>query len=68
MEPTALDYLWLQISKPDNVPAILLLVLTAFYCWLTWKKAKINDAREAPVESEMTDKVQVWPYLVRVNF
>ena len=60
MEPTAFDYLWVQISKPDNVPAILLLVLTAFYCWLTWKKAKINDARETPVESEMTDKVQVW--------
>lgn len=68
MEPTAIDYLWLQISKPDNVPAILLLALTAFYCWMTWKKAKINDARETPVESEMTDKVQVWPYLVRVEF
>jgi hypothetical protein len=68
MEPTAFDYLWVQVSKPDNVPAILLLALTAFYCWLTWRKAKINDAREAPVESEMTDKVQVWPYLVRVEF
>ena len=67
-EPTALDYLLVQIEKPDNVPAILLLILTAIYCWLSWRKAKINDARDTPVEAEMADKVQVWPYLVRVEF
>jgi hypothetical protein len=68
MEPTALDYLLLQLEKPDNVPAIMLLLLTGFYCWLAWRKARINDARETPVEASMADKVQVWPYLVRVEF
>ena len=67
-EPSALDYLFVQISKPDNVPAVLLLALTAFYGWLTWRKARINDRRDAPVEAAMADKVQVWPYLVRVEF
>lgn len=67
-EPTSLDYLFNQLSKPDNVPAIMLLVLTAFYCWLSWRKARLNDLRETPVEAAMADKVQVWPYLVRVEF
>lgn len=65
---TALDYLMFQFEKPDNVPALLLLGLTGFYCWHSWRKAKINDKRSTPVEAEMADKVQVWPYLVRVEF
>lgn len=67
-ELTSWDYLLFQIEKPDNVPAIVLLVLTAFYCWHAWHRARINDARSGPVEAEMADKVQVWPYLVRVEF
>jgi hypothetical protein len=67
-EPTALEFLWSQIEKPDNVPAILLLFLTALFGWLAWRKAKINDSRDHPVEADMADKVQVWPYLVRVEF
>ncbi len=66
--PSALEFLWSQIEKPDNVPAILLLVLTAYFGWLSWRKARINDGRERPAEADMTDKVQVWPYLVRVEF
>ena len=61
-------YLWNQVTKPDNVPAILILTLTAFYCWLTWKQAKINDERGTPYEAEQSDKIQVWPNLVRVEF
>jgi hypothetical protein len=67
-EPSALEYLLVQIEKPDNVPAIMLLALCAFYCWLSWRKARVNDKRDAPVEAAMADKVQVWPYLVRVEF
>lgn len=67
-EPSAFDYLLVQLTKPDNVPAIMLLVLTAFYFWLAWRRARINDGRTAPVEASQTDKVQVWPYLVRVEF
>ncbi|MBC8144542.1 MAG: cytochrome C [bacterium] len=46
----------------------MLLVLTAFYCLLSWHKARKNDRRDSPIEAAMTDKVQVWPYLVRVEF
>ncbi len=67
-EPTAFDYLMVQLTKPDNIPALLLLVLTGFYCILTWHKGRVNDKRETPLEAEMGDKVQVWPYLVRVEF
>ncbi|MDB5035563.1 MAG: Cytochrome [Chlorobi bacterium] len=65
---TAFDYLMSQIEKPDNVPALLLLTLAAFYIWHSWRRSKINDSRSTPVEAEMADKVQVWPYLVRVEF
>jgi hypothetical protein len=67
-ELTAWDYLLVQIEKPDNVPALLLLALTAFYAWHSWRKSRNNDKRGNPIEAEMTDKVQVWPYLVRVEF
>lgn len=67
-ELTAFDYLLFQIEKPDNIPAILLLGLTAFYCWHSWRKARLNDKRDVPMEAEQADKVQVWPYLVRVEF
>lgn len=56
------------ISKPDNIPIILLLVGAVFFSWLAWTKARRNDALEAPVEAALDDKVQVWPYLVRVEF
>ena len=67
-ELTAWDYLRVQLTKPDNVPAVLLLLLTGFYAWHSWRKSRFNDKRGIPIESEMTDKVQVWPYLVRVEF
>ena len=67
-EPTWIDYLWVQLAKPDNIPAVLLLLLTGFLGWIAWRKASINDARDTPVEATMADKVQVWPYLVRVEF
>jgi len=56
------------LTKPDNIPIILLLVSVIFYSWLSWTKAKKNDSLPKPVEAGMDDKVQVWPYLVRVEF
>jgi hypothetical protein len=65
----AWDFLMFQFEKPDNIPAVLLLVLTGFYCWLSWRKARANDRRKSgPIEAQLADKVQVWPYLVRVEF
>lgn len=56
------------ISKPDNIPIVLLLVSVIFFSWLAWTKAQRNDALPVPVEATLDDKVQVWPYLVRVEF
>jgi hypothetical protein len=56
------------ISKPDNIPIVLLLVSVIFFTWLAWVKAKKNDSQQVPEEAKMDDKVQVWPYLVRVEF
>ena len=56
------------ISKPDNIPIVALLVSVIFFSWLAWTKAARNDSQDMPEEAKMDDKVQVWPYLVRVEF
>ncbi len=56
------------VTQPDNIPIVLLLVLTIFYAILAWKKARRNDAAGSPAEAAQSDRVQVWPYLVRVEF
>lgn len=56
------------LSKPDNIPIVGLLVSVIFFTWFALKKGKRNDALGFPVEATMDDKVQVWPYLVRVEF
>ena len=56
------------ISKPDNIPIVGLLLLVIFYSWLAWSKARKNDLSDIPEEARLDDKVQVWPYLVRVEF
>jgi len=56
------------LSKPDNIPIIMLLVTVVYYSWLAWKKANKNDSQDMPDEAKQDDKVQVWPYLVRVEF
>ena len=56
------------LSKPDNIPIVGLLVSVIFFTWFALKKGRRNDAQGFPVEATMDDKVQVWPYLVRVEF
>ena len=56
------------LTKPDNIPIVGLLFLVIFYSWLAWTKARKNDASQIPEEARLDDKVQVWPYLVRVEF
>ncbi|MBX2992746.1 MAG: cytochrome C [Bacteroidetes bacterium] len=63
-----MEHLLKIISKPDNLPIILMLVMTLFYAWLAWKKAATNDRQEISEEAKQADKVQVWPYLVKVEF
>jgi hypothetical protein len=63
-----MEHLFKIISKPDNIPIVFLLVLVVFYTWYGIRQAVANDRRGNPLEASMADKVQVWPYLVRVEF
>lgn len=63
-----MEHLLKIISKPDNIPIVLMLGLTVFYTWFAMKKAGINDRAGSPEEAKAADKVQVWPYLVKVEF
>jgi hypothetical protein len=57
------------ITKPDNVPIIMLLGGVVFFSWLSLRRAVINDDRtargEATLEAELSkQKVFTWPDLV----
>ena len=43
--------LWYLISRPDNVPIVLLLILCPFYVWLAFREAKKNDNLIARLEA-----------------
>jgi hypothetical protein len=58
---------WKIVSVPDNVPIVLMIFFIAFYCWLTYKQARRND-RMGVFEATQADKVQTWPYLVKIEF
>lgn len=59
---------WVILSKPDNIPIAGLMVLAVFYTIHSLRRALRNDRLGNPVEASMTDRVQVWPYLVRIEF
>jgi hypothetical protein len=56
------------ITKPDNVPIVMLIFSVGFCTWLALRKAVINDERiargEPPIEKTGEEKVLVWPDLV----
>ena len=56
------------ITKPDNVPIVMLIYSVGFTTWLALRKAVINDDRiargEPPLEKLEDEKVLVWPDLV----
>jgi len=57
------------ITKPDNVPIVILLVTVVFFTWLALRRGVINDERtkrgEPTLEGELAKKkVFVWPDLV----
>ncbi len=55
------------LTQPDNVPIIIMMVSVLGYGWLGVKQARRND-REGIFEATQSDKVQTWPYLVKVEF
>ena len=56
------------VTKADNIPIVGLFLLVLFFFGLFIRKARINDRQEVPEEAKLDDKVQVWPYLVRLEF
>ncbi len=56
------------ITKPDNVPIVMLIFSVGFLTWLALRKMVLNDERiargEPPHEKMLEDKVLVWPDLV----
>lgn len=62
-----LQNFWKIVSVPDNVPIVLMIFFVAFYCWLAYKQARRND-RYGIEEAKQADKVQTWPYLVKIEF
>ena len=63
-----MDHLLGILTKPDNVPIVLMLALIIFYTTYSFRKARRNDRREGSEEAALGDKVQVWPHLVQVEF
>ncbi len=61
------------VTKPDNVPIILLFVAVIFFTWLSLRRAAINDERlrkgEPTCEGELSqEKTPAWPDLVYIEF
>jgi hypothetical protein len=56
------------VTKPDNVPIIGLIYLTAYFTWIGMRRAVINDARMARgmpnLEELGAEKTLTWPDLV----
>ncbi len=59
---------WIQLTKPDNIPIIILLVAVAGYSWWALRRGLRNDRQGFLDEERLSDRIQVWPYLVRIEF
>jgi hypothetical protein len=60
------------VTKPDNVPIILLFASVIYFSWLSLRRAVINDERtargEPTLEGELAkQKVFTWPDLVYIE-
>jgi len=38
-----LQNFWLIVSKPDNIPIVFMLLLVAYFTWLSFDEARKND-------------------------
>jgi len=61
------------ITKPDNIPIIILIATVVYFTWLALRQAVINDERiekgEPTIEAELGKrKVFTWPDLVYTEF
>ncbi|RMF63965.1 MAG: cytochrome C, partial [Calditrichaeota bacterium] len=61
------------LSKPDNIPIVMMILLVGFFTWLAMREASRNDAlisagRYGDLQAEGKDRVFTWPYLTRNEF
>src|SRR4051794_38433690 len=63
-----MNNLWEIASKPDNIPIVMLLFMVIGYTWYAFSKALKNDRQGFLDENVLSEKIQVWPNLVRVEF
>ena len=58
----------LIVQKADNVPIVMMIVAVAYFMWLAFRQAAINDQAieegKPLIEAGSDDKVLVWPDLV----
>ncbi|MAG56805.1 MAG: cytochrome C [Planctomycetes bacterium] len=58
--------LWYMLSKPDNVPIVLLLFMCPFYVWMAFSQARKNDRLIAQLEADpelaKTHHRTIFPY------
>lgn len=56
------------VTKPDNVPIVMMMFLVGYLLWLAFRQAAVNDERmeqgKPLIEAGADDKVLVWPDLV----
>ena len=63
-----MNHVWELIRKPDNIPIVALLVFVIVYTWWAFHRALKNDRQGYLDEARLSEKIQVWPNLVRVEF
>ncbi|MFQ5606282.1 MAG: cytochrome C [bacterium] len=68
-----MENLMLILSKADNIPIIMMVVLIGYYTWLAFQQARRNDAlisdgNYSQLQIEGKDRIFTWPYLTRIEF
>jgi hypothetical protein len=63
----------LILSKADNIPIVMMVILIGYYTWLAFKQAAVNDrlisdGNYAVLQEEGRDRIFTWPYLTRNEF
>ena len=61
----------LIVTKPDNVPIVMMLAAVGFLMWVAFRQAAINDQNmedgKPLIEAGSDDRVLVWPDLVYIE-
>lgn len=68
-----MENLLLILTKPDNIPIVMMVVLVGFFTGLWWRQASKNDTvigagNYGQLQAEGKDRIFTWPYLTRNEF